>query len=294
MDTCVGIRALAVVMLILPVGCQGTSFPPLPSDPLLPTGVAGVERRPRADTVELTRQVSALVEAFSRGSAIWIADAGDPRPLYSRNADDEVVAASLYKLGVLVHAEGLVDRREASYEDTITIANEDVTDEVSHVVPGAEVTLDEALELMITQSDNGTALALRRMYGPDAINATLERLKLKGLRIGGADEDNVATARGVGELLTRMAERTLVSSAASDRMIARLQRQAVTGRSDAHLPPGTRLAHKTGDLPGLAHDAAILFTTIGPRVVVVLTWDADETNYEFIARVALAAYETAR
>ncbi|MBI2983965.1 MAG: serine hydrolase, partial [Chloroflexi bacterium] len=93
----------------------------------------------------------------------------------------------------------------------------------------------------------------------------------------------------------RIAERRLISGAASDRMLGRLERQEVTGRADALLPDGVRVAHKTGDLVGLAHDAAIVFTPIGPRVVVVLTWDAPEDEaHAFIARVAQAAYETAR
>lgn len=286
-----------LLVAVLTVAVAAWLWPASPSLPTL-SGVAlpGAPNPVRQrDTAELTRRVDELVKAFSGEAAIWIADAGDPKPLYARNEDEAVVAASLYKLGVMLHVESLVERKELKLSDTIEIEDQDIMFDGSYVFPGDKVTIEKALELMITLSDNGTALAFWRIYGASAINATLDRAGYRGMRIGEADEDNFVTARAVGKLLVRMAERKLVSRAASDRMIGRLERQTINGRSDALLPKGTRVAHKTGELPGLFHDAAIVFTSIGPRVVVVLTRDAGEGDaLELMARVALAAYETAR
>lgn len=285
---------LAAVIGLAVVTWQWSAGPSLPtlSGVTLP-GAPKPERQ--RGTAELTRRVDELVKAFSGEAAIWIADAGDPKPLYVRNEDEEVVAGSLYKLGVMLHVESLIERRELKLSDTIEIEDQDIMFDGSYVFPGDKVTIEKALELMITLSDNGTALAFWRIYGPRAINATLDRAGYGGMRIGDENEDNFVTARAAGELMTRIAEGKLVSKAASDRMLGRLERQTINGRGDALLPEGTRVAHKTGGLPGLFHDAAIVFTRIGPRVVVVLTWDAGEDEaYELMARVALAAYETAR
>jgi hypothetical protein len=76
-------------------------------------------------------------------------------------------------------------------------------------------------------------------------------------------------------------------------MVARLSRQQINDRLPAALPDGVVVAHKTGNLPGLTHDAGIIFTPSGPRVVVAMTWDAfDADAYAFIANVASTVYST--
>jgi hypothetical protein len=76
-------------------------------------------------------------------------------------------------------------------------------------------------------------------------------------------------------------------------MVARLARQQINDRLPAALPEGVVVAHKTGNLPGLTHDAGIIFTPSGPRVVVAMTWDAfDADAYAFIANVASTVYST--
>ena len=66
-----------------------------------------------------------------------------------------------------------VDAGELHYSDRITIQPEDVTEDGSFEYPGTELTLDEALEAMITISDNGAARALWHLLGGENIDATL-------------------------------------------------------------------------------------------------------------------------
>jgi beta-lactamase class A len=73
-------------------------------------------------------------------------------------------------------------------------------------------------------------------------------------------------------------------------MLARLERQRINDRIPAGLPKTAVVAHKTGNLPGLIHDAGIIFTPAGPRVVVVTTSDAFEGANTFIADIAAAVY----
>src|SRR5207247_2412557 len=159
-----------------------------------------------ASTAELVQQIDGLVRTFPGGSGIWIGDPLSPSPLYTRNADTEVIAASLYKLGILAEAERRVDAGELHYNDAVVIQDED-------------------------SPEHGT-------------------------------------------FLTLLARHQLVSPAASDRMLARLGRQKINNRLPAQLPENVLVAHKTGNLAGLVHDAGIIYTKSGPRVVVTMTWDA--------------------
>jgi beta-lactamase class A len=245
-----------------------------------------------ASTAELVQHLDQLVSAFPGGAGLWIADPNIATPLYAHDADEPIITASLYKLAVLAEAERRVEAGELRYGDTITIEEEDITADGSFEAPGTRLTLDEALEVMITISDNGAALALWHVLGPENINTTLRAAGINDFHVfTDWDEDNVATPRAVGTLLALLAKRQLISAAASDRMLARLGRQQINDRLPAGLPEDVVVAHKTGNLPGLTHDAGIIFTPSGPRVVVAMTWDADDAAaYAFIANVGAAVY----
>jgi len=230
-----------------------------------------------ASTADLVIQVDGLVKAFPGDTGVYVADPLVPQPLYTHDADVSFIAASIYKLGILVHVESLVDAGALKYSDTIEIQPDDITDDGSYEIAGTVMTVDEALEAMITVSDNGTALELWRSLGPDKINATLQKLGLGEFHIASDDnDDNTVTARVVGQYFTLLAQRKLVSAAASDRMLARLERNQINDRLPAELPNGTIVAHKTGNLGFATHDAGIIYTPSGARIVVGLTANTDE------------------
>jgi len=245
-----------------------------------------------ASTADLVQQLDQLSAAFPGGVGLWISDPNSPKPLYSRNADEQVITASLYKLGVLAEAERRVDAGELHYSDLVTIMPDDVTADGSFEAAGTELTLDQALEAMITISDNGAALALWHLLGGENIDATLTKLGMPDFHVAYDDsEDNVATPRAIGTFFTLLARKQLISAGASERMLARLERQEINDRLPAALPDNVVIAHKTGNLVGAVHDAGIIYTPSGPRVVVAMTWDSyDEDANAFIANIGAIVY----
>lgn len=248
-----------------------------------------------AAAAPLGARLAALIEAFPGRAAVWVADPALAQPLFSREADSEVIAASVYKLAILAAVEDQIERRLLKYADTIVIEPDDITEDGSFEVPGTEMTVDDALEAMITISDNGTAVHFWRTLGGPGVNAVLARNGVGGMRIArDMWDENVATARGVATLLTKLSKGELVSRAASARMVARLQRQQINDRIPAQLPEGTLVAHKTGNLAGLVHDAGIIFTPRGQRVFVAMTWDTDDDSAtRLIAHLASTVYSDA-
>src|SRR5881397_1214774 len=153
-----------------------------------------------ASTAELVRHLDQLVSSFPGGAGLWIADPNAAKPLYSHDADEPVITASLYKLAVLAEAERRVDAGQLHYSDIITIENEDITEDGSFEVAGTELTFDQALEAMITVADN--------------INATLRNVGINDFHVFVAwgEDNNVATPRAIGTLLTLLAKRQLISA----------------------------------------------------------------------------------
>ena len=256
---------MALVAILLVASPLGTASPASAA----PTGTTTAS--------ELIVQIDALVRAFPGGAGIIVSDPSAAQPLYLHDADEPVITASLYKLGALLEAERRVEAGTLRYDDTIEITAEDITSDGSYELAGTVLTIDQALEVMITVSDNGAALALRRGLTGTAIDRTLTAAGLGAFHVALDDsEDNVATPRVIAQYFTLLARRQLVSPAASDRMLARLERQRINDRLPAQLPSGVVVAHKTGNLAGVTHDAGIIFTAFGPRVVVGMTWDAGE------------------
>ena len=230
-------------------------------------------------TSELIVQVDALVKSFPGGAGIVVSDPNATQPLYGHDIDEPVITASLYKLGVLMEAEHRVEAGTLKYTDTIEITGEDITSDGSYELSGTVLTIDQALEAMITVSDNGAALALWHSFTGAVIDQTLTAAGLGAFHVAFDDsEDNIATPRVIAQYFTLLAKRQLVSPAASDRMLARLERQRINDRLPSQLPANVVVAHKTGNLAGVTHDAGIIYTTFGPRVVVGMTWDAGEDD----------------
>ncbi len=71
-------------------------------------------------------------------------------------------------------------------------------------------------------------------------------------------------------MFDRLYSGTLVSPSSSQRFMDLLKDQRVNNRLPQGLPAGTVIAHKTGDLDGVVHDAGIVY---GPKTdyIVVVT-----------------------
>src|SRR5919201_3988272 len=260
---------------------------------LVPATVAPAALAAPADAPSLSNLLDARVGAFEGSAGIVVQDGTSGKTVYEHDADASVITASLYKLGVLVEVERRVDAGSMRYSNSITIEPEDVTEDGSYELVGTTLSLDDALEQMITISDNGAAHALERIVGARQINDTLAALHIQPFRLAeDADEDNVASPRAIATLFTLLAQRRLISQAASDRMLKRLERQKINDRLPAALPAGTVVAHKTGNIGFATHDAGIIYGKAGePMVVVAMTWDSgEEAAVDFIQSVVSLVY----
>ena len=100
---------------------------------------------------------------------------------------------------------------------------------------------------------------------------------------------NETTARGLFVLLNAIARGTAVSKSASERMVAVLAAQKFNDGIPKGVPPGTKVAHKTGTITRVHHDAAIVYGE-RPCVLVVLTRgiEKEADSDALIARITRA------
>src|SRR5262249_32935567 len=84
--------------------------------------------------------------------------------------------------------------------------------------------------------------------------------------------NNTTTAPDLAALLDAIERRRAASPSSCTEMLAILERQEFNDEIPAGVPKGTRIAHKTGWITGVLHDAAIVYPAErAPYVLVVLT-----------------------
>lgn len=149
------------------------------------------------------------------------------------------------------------------------------------------LTVREALEAMITYSDNTSGFLLEDKVGLENINRDLQALGLTESTFG--HENVTSTAADMALFLEMVALQAAVSSEASQEMLDLMLAQQVRDRLPALLPPGTEIAHKTGDLPEVTHDVGIVYSPQATYVIAVLSDRGGES--EPIALLSRAIYD---
>jgi beta-lactamase class A len=169
---------------------------------------------------------------------------------------------------------------------------------------GETRTLAQLSDLMITVSSNLATNLLIDKLGVDNIRATVHALDADGMNVRRGVEDekafraglnNTTTARALMRLMEEIARGRAVGPQASQQMIEILERQSFNDDIPAGLPPGTRVAHKTGEITRIQHDAAIVFAE-RPFVLVILTrgLESAKESGALIAEITRQLYQATR
>jgi beta-lactamase class A len=216
------------------------------------------------------------------------------------------VFAAIDRGELLPHSRVHVRNRFLSVVENIPFRVESGRDANSavHNAIGKMMRVDELAYHMITTSSNLATNLLLGVIGPDAVNRTLKELDVEEgieLRRGVEDElafekriNNMVTADGLLRILVLLSEGKAFSPALSRRMMDILHGQEFNQGIPARLPKGARVAHKTGEISTVAHDAGVVYLPKRkPYVLVILTeWDPAGTGRSrTIAAISHTIYE---
>jgi beta-lactamase class A len=154
-------------------------------------------------------------------------------------------------------------------------------DTTLYTLVGTRVPVRELLRLMIVRSSNLATNQLIELVGAahvtegarslGAVNAKVLR-GVEDQKAFDAGMNNTITARDLAILLAAIENGRVLSQESSALMRDILLAQEFNEKIPAGLPPGTRVAHKTGEITAVSHDAAIVYpANRKPYVLVVLT-----------------------
>jgi len=209
-------------------------------------------------------------------------------------ADVRLHAASTMKIPVLIELARRIDAGELRWEEPLPVENRfrsiadsadfavdaaDDSDSLPYTWIGSSATVAELARHMTVRSSNLATNILIQRLGADQVNATAHRLGadsitvLRGVEDGAAFQrgmNNTLTARSLAQLLTALLRGQAASAMGSQRVLALLAAQEFNGGIPGGVPAGTLVAHKTGWITGIAHDAAIVYPADAPPYVLVI------------------------
>lgn len=210
------------------------------------------------------------------------------------NENELFHAASTMKTPVLIEVYKQVAAGRFSLTDSILLKNEfkSIADTSSFSLSpdddsefdlykhlGEKRSINDLVYQMITVSSNFATNLLIDLVGAKNVMQTMHEIGANDIRVLRGVEDEKAYRKGLNNMVTahdlllifeKMAEKKLVDKAASEAMIKILMDQKFNEIIPARLPPGVKVAHKTGWFKSVNHDSGIVFLPDGRKYVLIL------------------------
>lgn len=214
---------------------------------------------------------------------------------FDTNENRAFESASLYKLWVMATAFKLISEGKLSENKVMTREIQelnrifDIDQKDAEATKGAITrNVNEAIEQMITISHNYSALLLSAEIGSASTESYMLELELLNSKLG---RPPITTAQDIALFYEKLYRGEVINKEYSDRMIEILAKQQLNDRIPKYLPQKILVAHKTGELGALKHDAGIIFGKDSIILVVLSETDSQITAAERIAQLSKSVFE---
>jgi len=264
----------------------------------------------------LDDRVKPLVASF-KGKVSLFAKNLDTGETYSLSPDERVRTASTIKIAVMIEAFARVAEDKAKWTDEVVLTKEKKVSGsgiLGELSDGLRLTLRDAVNLMMILSDNTATNLVLDVLTTDAVNARMESLGFKQIKImrkvgsggesmAGKDPENkkfglgVATPREMVLVMEKLDRGEIISAAASKEMIELMKREQgrnAIGRGLWNVP----MASKYGALDRLRSAVGILYTKRGKIAMAIscddmpeTMWSVDNPAYVLMSRLSAVLAE---
>jgi len=224
---------------------------------------------------------------------------------YKYNPNKKYDSASLYKLWVMAVAYQEIKDGNLKEDDVLSAPIINLNDTLSTITPTPtppdfspapitgepvkiSMTVAEALEKMITVSDNYAAILLSSKVGSKKIASFIKDFRFTNSNY---KQPPQTSAQDIGLFFQDLYNGEIIDPEYSGLMIDLLKRQTLNDRIPKYLD-GVEVAHKTGELFGSKHDGGIVYSENGDYLIVVLSDTKDyKKAAENIAKYSEAVYK---
>jgi len=262
-------------------------------------------------TSKLDGQVKSLIAPF-KGTVSLYAKNLDTGETYALNADERVRTASTIKIAVMIEAFARVAEGKAKWTDEVVLTKEKKVSGsgiLAELSDNLHLTLRDAVNLMMILSDNTATNLVLDVLTTDAVNARMESLGFKQIKINrkvmsggesmaGKDPDNkkyglgFATPHEMVLVMEKLERGEIISPAASKEMLDLMkeeQARFAIGRSQWDLP----MASKYGALDKLRSAVGIIYSKKGKIAMAIscddmpeIMWSVDNPAYLLMSQLS--------
>ncbi|MFD1019806.1 serine hydrolase [Thalassobacillus hwangdonensis] len=203
---------------------------------------------------------------------------------YEHNVTQKFSAASLIKWPIFLYGFHLVSCCDRQLDEPIPMFRSDVVGGagvIQSLPPRPTYSFQELLTLMMVVSDNTATNILIRDLGIENVQAFIKENDLQGTHLNRnlmdmdameAGLDNTITAAAIGKCLSLISDPDLFEQKYSTMMMEILSHQQFTDKLSAKVNvEEVQFYNKTGELPGVEHDSALIKYKANVAEVVVLT-----------------------
>lgn len=258
----------------------------------------------------LDAYLRAEIAAFPARTSLLVADLESGAVRHAFQPQVQVAAASTIKVPILLAALEEVRRGRLALEEMVPLPPAQVLEDTQVFERGVPAySLWELLYWMIVESDNTATNAVLDLLGFDAVNAysreelgLAQTLCLRNMLDWGAvraGRNNYTSAADQCRMYRLLCRGELLTPALTETALDMLRRQRSMDIILRYIPDRVDLAHKTGGLDYLDHDAGVFFQGEGSYFIGLFTWDGpspegDARQKQFLGRLAKAIYDTYR
>lgn len=252
---------------------------------------------PAVAQTSLDDRVKPLVGSF-KGKVSLFAKNIDTGETYALNADERVRTASTIKIAVMIEAFARVAEGKIKWTDEVVLVKDKKVSGsgiLSELSDGLRLSFRDAVNLMMILSDNTATNLVLDVVTTDAVNARMESLGFKNIKImrrvgsggesvAGKDPENkkfglgMATPREMVLVMEKLERGEIVSAVVSKEMLDLMKREQgrnAIGRSLWSVP----MASKYGALDRLRSAVGILYTKKGKIAMAISCDEMPETMW---------------
>ena len=218
---------------------------------------------------------------------------------YAVNENAVYDSASLYKLWIMAATYQSIEAGKLKESDPLP-ADVSQLNKTFHIASDAaelhdgslDFTVGSALQQMITISHNYAALALTEKIKLSTVKAFLAKEGLTQSSVGGDQEGPTTTASDIALFFKKLSNGELANKEDTQKMLTFLKKQQLNNKLPRYLPEDVVIAHKTGELGMMTHDAGIVYTSKGEYRIVILSKSTYPPGaQERISSLSQAVYE---
>ena len=266
----------------------------------------------------LQAKVLSQIDSIQGDVAVAFINLSDPTDSLFINAEENFHAASTMKVPVMIELFKQQHEGKINLNDSILLVNvfksivdgspfsmdiADDSDDVIYNKINTKVALKDLMYNMITVSSNLATNVLIELVDAKKVTATMRDLGAKKIQVLRGVEDQKAYDLGLSNTTTAIDLLIIMKSIATNKagteadckaMIDILKDQQFNEIIPHELPKDVVVAHKTGSITGVHHDAGIVFLPDGKSYVLVLlskNLEDFEKGTQQLAKISKTIYE---